>query len=67
MIHFKLDSNWKILSVIRCSNSHATLSVQHIYSGEIKVLSIYAKEHFQHKLYFDTLSTDIYCQYHKYS
>ena len=53
MIHFKLDSNWKILSVIRCSNSHATLSVQHIYSGEIKVLSIYAKEHFQHKLYFD--------------
>ena len=43
MIHFKLDSNWKILSVIRCSNSHATLSVQHIYSGEIKVLSIYAK------------------------
>ena len=38
MIHFKLDSNWKILSVIRCSNSHATLSVQHIYSGEIKVL-----------------------------
>ena len=28
MIHFKLDSNWKILSVIRCSNSHATLSVQ---------------------------------------
>ena len=65
MIHFKLDSNWKILSVIRCSNSHATLSVQHIYSGEIKVLSIYANTNFI--LTYLTLSTDIYCQYHKYS
>lgn len=53
MALFKLDSNWKILSVIRCSQNRATLSMQHIYSGEIKVLSIYPREHFQNKLYFE--------------
>ena len=58
MIHFKLDSNWKILSVIRCSNSHATLSVQHMPKNSFNTNYIWI---------YPTSNTDIYCQYHKYS